>query len=572
MSSSMLDRPQGERGHVPDEMSDERARMAKLEIGGQSALRMDIGARIAQACLDVSPWGRRGLLVLAGGLAAFALPPFNWVPVLVPSLVLLLCLASDARRRRTAFGAGWWWGFGHFLVGDYWIANSFMIEPKLFGWMIPPVIGGLSAFLAIYTGLAVMIAWHWRRHPLSYVLGFAAIWPVTEWLRGHVLTGYPWNLMAYSWSGLDAMMQSAAFWGSWGLSAATVLIMSLPLLFLLGSRRVALIGTAGGLALLALLWGAGAYRLTYASDATVPGVKLRLVQAAIPQLEKMTGEHRQQDLEKHWTLTVDTPGFDQLTAAIWPESAAPFLLEREPDLRQFLGRAVPRSESEPADKAGLLITGTIRATPVQGPIDQIWNSLEVLNANGDVLATADKFHLVPLGEYVPFRNILTFINKLTPGSMNFSTGPGPQTVHVPGLPPFGALICYEVIFPGAVTDPKDRPDWLLNITNDGWFGTSTGPYQHFASARFRALEEGIPLIRSANTGITAEVDSYGRIISALPLGVSSILDVSLPEKLQSPTTFTRFGVLTFILFSLVMAVGGYALTYWPDNRKHLISQ
>ena len=224
------------------------------------------------------------------------------------------------------------------------------------------------------------------------------------------------------------------------------------------------------------------------------------------------------------------------------------------------------------DQIALVALGRSQHPLLQGPLDQIWNSLEVLNANGDVLATADKFHLVPLGEYVPFRDILTFINKLTPGDMNFSTGPGPQTVHVPGLPPFGALICYEVIFPGAVTDPKDRPDWLLNITNDGWFGTSTGPYQHFASARFRALEEGIPLIRSANTGITAEVDSYGRVVSALPLGVSSILDVSLPEKLQSTTTFTRFGVLTFILFSLVMAVGGYALTYWPDNRKPLISQ
>ncbi|HVJ35944.1 MAG TPA: apolipoprotein N-acyltransferase [Terriglobia bacterium] len=542
----------------------------RAEDRAEAVQSFRIGRWIGRFCLDLSPWGRRGMLVLFGGLAAFALPPFNWVPLLIPCLAFLLCLASDATGRRAAFGAGWWWGFGHFLVGDYWIANSFMIDPVHFGWMVPIVIPGLSAYLAIYCGLATLVAWHWRRRPLSYVLIFAAIWPVTEWLRGHILTGYPWNLMAYSWAGIDDMMQSSAFWGSWGLGSVTILLGAMPVLFLLSQRRIAVIANIAALLVLAGLWATGAHRLATASTATVPNVKLRLVQAAIPQLDKLTGAHRQENFEKHLRMSSEQPGFDQLTAVIWPESAAPAWLERRADIRDVLTQAVPRAYTP---WAGLLVTGAVRGEPVTGnQIDRVYNSLEVLDGNGQILGTADKVHLVPLGEFVPLRGMFPFINKLTPGDTDFSTGPGPQTLHVPGLPPFGSLICYEVIFPGAVTNPADRPDWLLTITNDGWFGTSTGPYQHFASARFRAVEEGLPLIRAANTGITGAVDPYGRVIAALPLGVAATLDVTLPEKLQEQTTFSRFGIWIFVLFSLAMAVAAQALTYWRNNRNLLISQ
>lgn len=529
-----------------------------------------VGIRFGRYWLNLPPWRRRGVLALLGGIAAFALPPFNWLPLLIPTLALLLCIAGNAEGRRAAFGAGWWWGFGHFLVGDYWIANSFMIDPVHFGVWIPVIIPGLSAYLALYCGLASLAAWHWRRHALAYVLVFAAIWPVTEWLRGHILGGYPWNLMAYSWAGVDAMMQSAAFWGSWGLSLATVLLASLPALFLMTGKRIAIAANLLGVVLLAVLWSVGFYRLSTASTATVPNVKLRLVQAAIPQLDKLTGAHREENFNKHLGMSVQQPGFDQLTAVIWPESAAPAFLERRADVRNVLTEVVPRSHTP---WAGLLITGAVRGEPTTGDqLDRVYNSLEVLNGTGDIIGTADKVHLVPLGEFIPLRKYLTFINKLTPGDMNFSTGPGPQTVHAPGLPPFGSLICYEVIFPGDVVNEADRPDWLLTITNDGWFGTSTGPYQHFASARFRAVEEGLPLIRAANTGITASVDPYGRVIAALPLGVAATLDVTLPEKLQDQTTFSRFGIWIFVLFSLAMGVAGQALTYWRNNRNFLISQ
>jgi apolipoprotein N-acyltransferase len=295
----------------------------------------------------------------------------------------------------------------------------------------------------------------------------------------------------------------------------------------------------------------------------VPNVNLRLVQGAISQQEKLSGANRAQHVDKHWNLTVETPGFQKLTAAIWPETAVNYLLERDPGLRSYLGTAAP--------PGGLLITGAPRAEPDNGPLKEIWNSLEVLDGTGKVLGTADKFHLVPLGEYVPLREIFPFINKLTPGSLNFSRGPGPRTLHVPGLPPFGSLICYEVIFPGAVTDPADQPDWLLNLTNDGWFGTSTGPYQHFASARFRAVEEGLPLIRAANTGISGSVDPYGRVQATLPLGAVGTLDVALPEKLQNGTPFTRYGVVMSVLFSTILSLAGIILTYWKGGKNSSIS-
>jgi apolipoprotein N-acyltransferase len=231
-----------------------------------------------------------------------------------------------------------------------------------------------------------------------------------------------------------------------------------------------------------------------------------------------------------------------VNAVIWPETAATVFLDRSDDWRAYVAAAAP--------PGGLLITGTLRGDPPQGEPKRYWNSLAVIDPHARIVATADKFHLVPLGEYVPLRDILgPFVGKLTAGAGDFSAGPGPVTVHAPGLPPFSPLICYEVIFPGAVTDPKDRPDWLLNVTNDGWFGRSPGPFQHFASARFRAVEEGLPLARAANTGITAMVDPFGRIVAALPLGTEGTLDVLLPAPL-APTLFARTGLLLpAVLFS-----------------------
>jgi apolipoprotein N-acyltransferase len=364
------------------------------------------------------------------------------------------------------------------------------------------------------------------------------------------MTGFPWNLAAYVWSVSDAMMQSASLWGSWGLSLATMLLCGLLALMGRGDRGSSLRAGSAFLVLLLLLYGFGAWRL-HTAIAGDTGVTLRLVQGNIGQVEKLTGLHRDQHVEQHLRLTIATPGFERANAVVWPETAVTFFLDRRADWREYVSAAAP--------PGGHLITGTLRGAPPEGEPERYWNSLAVLDRSGRIVGGADKFHLVPLGEYVPLRAIIGgIVGKLTAGAGDFSAGPGPVTVHAPGLPPFSPLICYEVIFPGAVLDPDDRPAWLLNVTNDGWFGRSPGPYQHLASARFRAVEEGLPLARAANTGISAMIDSYGRVIGALPLGREGALDAMLPRAL-AVTPFARFGLALptgLVALTLIVALVG----------------
>jgi apolipoprotein N-acyltransferase len=237
------------------------------------------------------------------------------------------------------------------------------------------------------------------------------------------------------------------------------------------------------------------------------------------------------------------PGLDKVSAVLWPETAIPYPLERNPQLRQWLGQAVA--------PGALLITGALRGEPATGDWEHLYNSAEVLDHDGNLLASYDKFHLVPMGEYVPLRDIFPFINKITPGNIDFTEGPGPRTLVLPGLPPVGPLICYEIIFPGRIVDEAHRPQWLLNLTNDGWFGTSSGPYQHFTTARLRAVEEGLPIVRAANTGISGLIDPYGRVLTQIDLGKSAVRDVPLPRALEPPPLFARFGDWTLLVQLLI---------------------
>jgi apolipoprotein N-acyltransferase len=488
-------------------------------------------------------WKVRGLAAALGVIAGLGFAPLNLVPLFALGITGLIWLTAEAPSRRAAFVIGWWWGFGHFAADSYWIAESFLIDAARFGWMIPFVIGGLSAYLALFPALAAL-ALRSTRQPLSFagIAVFAAAWTVAEWLRGHLFTGYPWDLAAYTWSGSAAMMQSAALWGSWGLSLVTIFVLGLPALLVHRDRRVTRNAVIVMAVLLGALYAGGAWRLTntVADSDTI----VRIVQPNIAQSLKISTDDRPRQVETLMRLTLQTPGFDKVKAVVWPESAANYLLDREPSLVSVLAQAAP--------KGGVLITGAPRAIPASGALDQVWNSLAVINHEGQILGTADKFHLVPLGEYVPLREIFPFINKITPGSMNFSPGPGPRTLHLPGLPPVSPLICYEVIFPGAVTDPSDRPGVLINITNDGWFGTSTGPFQHFATARFRAVEEGIPLLRAANTGVSGVVDAYGRVEVRSNMIVEAVIDAPVPAALP-PTPFARFGILA-VLPLIVLAL------------------
>jgi apolipoprotein N-acyltransferase len=396
----------------------------------------------------ISGWRAYGLAAVLGALAGLGFAPLNLVPAFALGISGLVWLAAEAPSRRKAFAVGWWWGLGHFAVNSYWIAESFLVDAARFGWMIPPVLGGLAAFLALYPALATL-AFRLLPRPLSIagIAAFAVFWTIAEWLRGHVLTGYPWDLAAYVWSGSDAMMQSAALWGAWGLSLVTVFALALPALFARMNARAARGAAVGMAVVLGALYLGGFWRLSNAVP--TPGaddpsaIRVRLVQPNIAQSLKLDSDTRPQQIQTLMRLTLATPGFDQVQAVIWPESAANYLLDRDPELRSVLAQAVP--------PGGVLITGAPRGEPANGPLERIWNSLSVLDRQGQVLGTADKFHLVPLGEYVPFRGILPFINKLTPGSMNFTPGPGARTAGLAAVQPTDLLR-------GDLSRRRDRPN------------------------------------------------------------------------------------------------------------------
>lgn len=504
-------------------------------------------AGLEQRLARTAGWRRRFVLFAAGAAGALALPPLNLVPFFGATLWVLIWSILRAPSAKAAFAAGWWIASGYFVAGLFWIASALLVDPLRFGWMIPFAVGGLSAVMALYVGAAAATVRALSLRGVAAVLALALIWVFFEWLRGWLLTGFPWNLVGYIWAFSDPMNQLAALTGIWGLSLVTMIGLGLPALLALPTARprVAFGVGAAGLALLAAVWVGGAVRLSQAVPAPADGLRLRIVQAGIPQSLKNDANAAYRNILKHMDLTLQTPGFDAAQLVIWPESAVPYLIERDAMLRQGLARAVPQG--------GFLVTGAPRGEPLTGPLDQVWNSLAVLDGSGTIRATYDKSHLVPFGEYVPYRQIFPFLSKVTPGGMDFSAGSGPTTLRLPGLPALGALICYEVIFPHAVVDERDRPDWMVNLTNDGWFGRLTGPYQHFASARLRAVEEGLPLVRAANTGISGIVDAYGRVVGRIGLGREGVLDGVLPPPLP-PTPYARGGDWNVLALGLIVAL------------------
>jgi len=511
-------------------------------------------AQIAPAALaarvrGLAGWRRRGLLALAGALAALALPPVHLLPVLLVSLPVLVWALDGAVTRRAAFGAGWWWAAGWYCVGLYWISYALLTDPEKFGWMIPFAVFGLSGLLAGFIGLATLAAHALagRGRGVGRLPLLACAWTAAEWVRSWVLTGFPWNPIGSVWDAALPVAQAAAVAGVWGLCLITVLWAAAPALFADPAPRARRVGWALLVGLPLAVGGAGGLRLAAEPTTVVDGVRLRLVQPAVSQLTKWDERAREANLRQTILLSRET-GFDRVTAVIWPETGAPFYLDLDPAHRALAAIAVP--------PGGLLLTGAPRITVAGTQIDQIWNSLFAIDGQGAVVARYDKAHLVPFGEYVPLRDVLP-IAKITPGTLDFSAGPGPRTVALPGLPATGPMICYESIFPGRVVDPAGpRPGWLLTITNDGWFGISAGPYQHLAAARMRSIEEGLPLVRVANTGISAVYDALGREQARLGLGERGVLDVDLPQA-AAPTPYARWGNWTVLVFGLLLGLLGW---------------
>ncbi len=521
---------------------------------------------ISPVLCSVAEWlaeatGRRRLLLSMGlgGISALAMPPTFWAPLLLVTVPALLWLSEGARRPWSAFAVGWGFGFGFFVFGLYWIAFALTIDLARFFWMIPFAVAGLPALLGVFPGFVMLALTRWAPQGLARPVAFAVLWGSAEWLRGHVLTGFPWNLMGYTWVGWLPTLQSVSVVGIYGLSLLTMLAAALPAAILDRDRRCwrtsGVVAAGLALGLLAALSIGGTLRLAGESGAVLPGIQLRLVQPNIAQADKWVAELRARHVAHQIALSRG-PGFSSVTHVVWPETAVPYFLDQSPAVREALASAVP--------VGGLLITGVPRRSEGDGPVS-LWNSLQALDSSGSIVASYDKFHLVPFGEYVPFRSFLP-IEKVTGGTTDFSPGPGPRTLDLDGLPPFSPLICYEVIFPGRVSEPKGEPRWLLNLTNDAWYGETAGPHQHFAIAQTRAVETGLPMVRVASTGISGVVDPLGRVVARLELGTEGVLDSPLPAPLPTETCYQRWGDAGF--WALIALLTVVSLIGERAHKKH----
>ncbi len=380
---------------------------------------------------------------------------------------------------------------------------------------------------------------------------------ITEWLRGHLFSGFPWNTFGYTLTGPLVLAQASALVGLWGLTFLAVAVFASPAALAdesVDTRRPAL-PLLLAIATLAALAAYGATRLSLQPTEFVDGVRLRIMQPNLPQDEKFNYNAKQKVMNQYVTLSnrktgPRSAGVGDATHLIWPESAFPFFLTREPDALAQIADLLPEGT--------VLITGAARApdatSGIKGP--RAYNSVYVIDHDGSILSIYDKVHLVPFGEYLPFQDLLERFGlaQLTKVQGGFISGDRHRSLNVPAAPRFLPLVCYEIIFPGsAVPRGGDRPNWLINLTNDGWFGISSGPYQHLQQARVRAIEEGLPLVRAANTGISAVIDPLGRTVKSLPLGVEGILDAPLPRPID-PTLYVRMGDSVFGVFLGIVAV------------------
>ncbi|MDJ0512261.1 MAG: apolipoprotein N-acyltransferase [Methyloceanibacter sp.] len=537
-------------------------------------------ARMAAWMAGLTGAKRAVTAALLGAVSVLAFAPVHFWPVLFVSLGGLVWLLDGsyrggATRATQSLGAaltGFWFGFGFFLTGLYWVAEAFLVEPWRHGWLIPLVMTALPAGMALFFAAGCTVAMLlWCPGP-ARVFALAIGIGLAEFARGHVLTGFPWNLIGYGLLFDTASMQLAAVLGVYAITVLAVLLFAAPAAIWDGEDRHNL-GTVLLTGVLLTMFGGsyvwGSVRLANAPDAS-SDVRLRLVQPNVNQAEKWRPENATGIFETYLNMT-QRRGLESIDIVVWPETALPFPLDKSPDALAAIGEILPART--------VLLLGSARWAEERN--DQgilvnrnAYNSLMAVDGTGKVVAVYDKIHLVPFGEYLPYQDFLESLGimQMTGVRGGFSVGAGPRVLEVPGVAPALPLICYEIIFPSEVRPVRNagaegaQPGWLLNVTNDAWFGSSAGPYQHFLQARVRAVELGLPLVRAANTGISAVVDPWGRIVASIDLDTKGIRDVRLPA--DGPTTFyAKQGLRTELLTLGFSLLGWIVCGMWGRRRR-----
>jgi apolipoprotein N-acyltransferase len=503
-------------------------------------------------------WKRALIALVAGAFSALAMAPFNAWPILfvtLPVVVWQIDGAAAGRWRGVPAAAltGWWFGLGYFVPGLYWIGYAFLVDAPTFAWLMPFAILGLPAYLALFMALGFAFARLFWTRDASRVVALAASLTISEWLRGHALTGFPWNTLGYALTEPLALAQTASLIGLWGLTFLAVAIFASPAVLIDGTSRGRKPWIAPSLALVVLLAMTvfGAVRLSRQPTTLLANIRLRIMQPNLQQDARFNYAAKADVMKKYLTLSdrasgPQSTGVRDVNILIWPESAFPFFLTREADAMAQIADLLP--------KGTVLVTGSVRAPdlPPGTRITRAYNSIYVIDHDGSVLSVYDKLHLVPFGEFLPFQDWMEKIGfeQLTKVQGGFIPGTRRRSMEIPNAPRMLPLICYEAIFPGDVVERSDRPGWIVNLTNDGWFGISTGPYQHLQQARLRAIEQGLPLVRAANTGISAVIDPFGRVVARLGLGLEGVLDSGLPAAIP-PTPYARIGDIPTIIILAV---------------------
>lgn len=510
------------------------------------------------------------LTILSGIAFTFCFAPYYYFVAgffAVPCLLLILDFADTNLKK---FGYGFLFAFCHHVTGLYWVANSLMVEADKFAWLIPFAVSLIPAYLAIYIGIICYLTGLLNYRGFPKMLFFASAWVFAEIIRTYAFTGFPWNLAGYTFMNSIQLAQAASFVGVYGLSLLAILLFSAPYLvlksiadFKLENRHYKLsfsiIYLLPILCITALLSIFGDNKIKN-FDSKFEDTNIRIVQPNIPQKEKFDRYRIGEHIYKHYTLTVEESNIGGFVPDIfiWPEASFLFDLKKADKFRDEISHLIPYSSH--------LILGSVRYEG-ENRTDSFkaFNSVEIIDSDGNLLddKAYNKHHLVPFGEYIPLRKYFPYIEKITHGHGDFNTGLGPQTIQInKDIPPFSPSICYEIIFPDIAIEKQafdKRAKWIINVTNDGWFGDSSGPYQHLDIARMRAIEQGVPVIRAANTGISALIDANGKIVKKRALNETGIIDSKLPKALPKPTYYSIHGdkiilmvCAAFLIFSAIL--------------------
>ena len=519
--------------------------------------------RLAGRIILLWGWKRALVAFLAGAIAVLAQAPYDFFAAGFISFPVLVWLLDGAvadrpagflRRLKPAFATGWWFGFGYFLAGLWWIGGALLVEADSFAWALPFAVVGIPLILSFFYGFAAALARLFWSDGIGRIFALAFAFGLTEWLRTFLFTGFPWNPIGFAVMPVPLFMQSVAVVGVVGMNVLAVFVFAVPAL--LADRRNLRLGAALAALLVAAHAGFGYYRLSRPTVPTDKTINVRIVQPNIDLSEKWDGRVRDRIFATMLELSREAPkpGAKKPELIVWPETSVPFLFTERPDALVALGEVL--------DEGQMLMAGVVREEGGSGSDPLYYNSVVSINDKGEIVDALDKVHLVPFGEYIPFADLAARVGltQLVAGPMNFVAGANRHPLALPGGLKATAFICYEIIFPGMVAVDAASSQIIVNVTNDAWFGDTPGPYQHFRQSQIRAVENGLPVLRAANTGISGIIDPSGRVVDALAMNVRGTIDFSLPVASSGAAFMPLSRVNGFlIMFFVAVAASGLKL-------------